>query len=447
MTIKQKTKDLFNAVRTNQTILVCILLTFIYMLSGYCKWIEIAVSVCAIVFLAILPLQKAFCIFAYLHCFTLSNIGYDSCFMVTLIGFCIILLVKYCIGLKKGTYKFHKSITYTISLLMLFSIIISIPQKLYSGAWLYLTYFPFFYFMLAMRKEFNIAEAMNYMFGGLVASAMLAIVALVLPAYQYYPFMEGRFIALINHPNYLYMRALFILCYYMYRYLSNNLSHLKFASCYLICAILTLATISKTGIAMLALITIAFVVLYLKDDFKSRIKVVGIFLIVVAVISLISIRFIISVFKRFADVDGNVINSLLTGRGDIWVDYLKACVRNPFVLLFGNGLLTQECFIVAQGRTRASHNLYIFLLYRFGIVGCIVLGYIAYKFIKILNCNKPKFIAYIPLLYLLIESMCDNTFKCYNFTYFAFAFMILFMNCKEKTIPNNIVVEKTKKQD
>ena len=46
-------------------------------------------------------------------------------------------------------------------------------------------------------------------------------------------------------------------------------------------------------------------------------------------------------------------------------------------------------------------------------------------FIKLLNKDKPKFIAYLPLIFILLESLCDNTMKCYNITYFIFAFMIL----------------------
>ena len=65
-------------------------------------------------------------------------------------------------------------------------------------------------------------------------------------------------------------------------------------------------------------------------------------------------------------------------------------------------------------------------LYRFGILGCVALGYIVYLFIKGINKKSPKFIAFLPLMWLLLESLCENTFKCYNITYFMFAGMILF---------------------
>lgn len=444
MTTKQKFKDFFLSLKTNKTFLVCSLLTILYLISGYWKWLEILVSVCALVFLAILPLQNAFCVFMYLHCFTLSNIGFDSCFMVTLIGFCIILLVKYYLGVKKGHYHVHKKLIALLSYFLIISCCISLLHDFYRGAWLYLTYIPFFYFMFSMKDEFNIAQGMNYMFGGLITSTTLAVSSLILPLFQYNPFIDGRFTAFINHPNYLYMRALFVMTYFMYRFLDKKISNTKFVFCFLICSIITLATLSKTGIGMLLLITIIFVVLFLKQDFKKNIKIVSLFLIFFAIASLVSVKFIVLIVNRFLEdfSANNFWNSLLTGRDEIWLCYLKEIFKNPFNFLFGHGLLAEEVFIPSQKIPRASHNLYIFLLYRFGLVGCVSLGLIIYYAFKTFATNKPKFISYLPLIYLLIESLFDNTFKCYHFTYFAFAVMIMFMEFEHKTTNTEKIDEK-----
>ena len=363
--MKQKFKDFFINIKTNQTVLVCAFLTILYLISGYWKWLEIAVSIVAIVFFVILPLQKGFNIFLYLHCFTLSNIGYDSCFMVTLIGFTIVLLVKYIIGVKKSKFTVNPKLIRLISIFTTISLGVSIPNGFYAGALLYLFYLPFFYLLFEMRHEFDIKEGMNYMLGGLITSSALAVLSLIFPMYQYDSFAYDRFSAFINQPNYLYIRALFVLCYFMFRYLYGNLTTLKFGAIYLICSLISIATISKTGIAMWALITLVFFVLYLKKDFKKRIKFVAIFLIIIATIGLISMKFIAEVFNRFADnfKASNIINALLTGRDDIWIEYLKETFKNPLTCLFGNGLIAQEVYIPAQGLYRASHNLYIFFLY------------------------------------------------------------------------------------
>ena len=432
-----KLKNNIINLRTNKTVLVCAFLTLLYLISGYCKWIEIAVSVCAIAFMAILPLQNAFCIFMFLHSFTLSNIGYDSCYMVTQIGFCLILLVKYIIGLKKGTYQYHKKIVLLLAIFISLSVLIGLFKPLYRGAWLYFVYFALIYFFFAMRKEFKISQGMNYMFGGLLASCFTAALSITFPHFQYDVVAGTRFRAFINNTNYLYMRAMFVLAYYMYRNLSKKLSHTKFAIIYGLCAIFTLSTLSKTGMAMLLLFTLIYFVLFLKQDFKKRIKYVAILLVFVFALCLICHKLIFTVWERFAESfkSKDFLRSLLTGRDIIWERYLTEIFKNPFTALFGHGMLHEQIFIAEIFGPTETHNFYIFLLYRFGIIGTLFLGYIIYSIIKEMGYIKPKFIAWLPMIYLLLESLCDNTHRCYNFPYFIFAVMILFMSQKEQDQP------------
>ncbi|MBQ9795362.1 MAG: O-antigen ligase family protein [Clostridia bacterium] len=444
MTKKLKIKDFFISLKnqlinlkTNQTVLVCMLFAVVYLISGYYKWVEILASLCALIFMAILPSQKGFCIFMFVHSFTLSNIGYDSCFMVTQLGFCLILLVRYIKGVKTGRYKFYNKIVSVISLFLAIWTFISIFHPFYRGAWLYFGFVALFYLIFAMRKDFDITQGMNFMFGGLLTSCGLAVVSLILPLFQYEVITDGRFRAFINNTNYLYMRAMFVLAYYMYRYLLNKLSHFGFAIIYLILAIITLSTLSKTGIVMLILFTLIFFVLFLKQDFKKRIKFVGILLLVALALCLICYKFILVVWDRFAQsfTSDNFLSSLLTGRDLIWKMYLEEIFKNPFYALFGHGLLTEQVFIASIFGPTETHNFYIFLLYRFGIVGTIFLGYIVHLFIKELGYDKPKLIAWLPLLFILIESLCDNTFRCYNISYFLCGIMILFSEFKAPVVP------------
>lgn len=443
--LKNKTLDL----RYNKTFLICCLLSVVYLISGYWKWLEIGVSLIALVFMAILPLQSAFCIFMFLHSFTLSNIGYDSCFMVTLIGFCLILLVKYIIGLNKGKYAYNKKLVTAIVIFYTVTTALSLFKPLYRGAWLYFTYLPLAYFLLTMRKEFSISQAMNYMFGGFLTSSVLALASLTFPSFQYDvlygeagSLLKDRFSAFINNPNYVSMRALFILSYFMYRFCTNNLSGLKFCSIFVALSLITLATMSKTGLILLLFMTLLFLIFYLKQDFKKKIKTIGIFSIILVAICLLGYRYLFQLIEKFTSALGsdNFAVTILNGRDEIWNLYLNKIYSSPFNILFGNGLLTEQVFVANQYGPTETHNFYLFLLYRFGVVGILALGYIVYLFIKELNLEKPKLSAFLPLIYLLLVSLIDNTMKCYNITYFMFAIMILFMNCKEKQIEN-----KTKK--
>ncbi len=433
-TFINNTKTKIISLKTNYTFLICCLLTFIYLTSGYWKWLEIGVSLCALVFMIFLPIKESFCVFMYLHCFTRSNIGYDSCFMVTLIGYCIILLVKYIIGVKKKQYPVYKKLLISIIVFYVITTAISLFKPIYMGSFLYYVYLPIAYLILCMRKDISISKGMNYMFGGLVASCLLAIIFGFIPYFQY-PIIPGsRFQAFLNNTNYLYIRAIFILCYYMFRFGSNKISSLKFLTIFLICSIISLSTKSKTGIAMLALMTVIFIIAYLAQDFKKRIKIVSIFLVVLTGVCLVGYKFIIETIQRFiSDFSSkDIVNSLLTFRDEIWIRYLYEICRSPWTALFGHGILKQQIFIAHIFGHTETHNFYLFLLYRFGIIGTVGLGYIVSLFVKCINKEKPKFIAYLPLIFILLEGMCDNTFKCYNFTYYILAIAILFIGCKEK---------------
>jgi len=421
-------KTFFVNLIKNKACLACLLLSLLYFFSGYCKWIEIAVCAVAIVFMFVFSTQQSLCIFLFMHSFTLSNNGYDSWFVATMVGFCVSLLIKYIIGLKHKTYKFHTKIAILIAVLLTFSSIISIGKPLFYNAWIYYTYLPIAYFIFAMRKNFNLHESINYLFGGLVASFCLGVVTIYLPYYKYSVFFGNRFRALINHPNYLYMRALFVLSYYMFHYLKEHLSRIKFVFIYLICAGITLSTLSKTGAVMLIIITGMFILLYLKEDFKRKIKVVGIFTLCALVLFTCCYKLVFNILDRFlADFNSNdIITSVLTGRDEIWLCYLKEIFSSPLTILFGKGLLAERTYITTQYCFKETHNLYLFLLYRFGIVGCALLTYIVYLFIKELCTRKPKLIAYLPLIFVLTESLFDNTFKCYNIMYIVLSVMILF---------------------
>ena len=146
---KENIKDFFK----NKITICCLILTAIYLLSGYCKWIEIGLPVFASVVFACMPIQFGFCIFAFLHCFTLSNIGYESTFVGTIIVYCLVLLVRYIIGVKKGKYQIYKPLLIAIAVLYGVSTITSFFFPIYVGGFYYYTYLPIFYCVFAMRKD------------------------------------------------------------------------------------------------------------------------------------------------------------------------------------------------------------------------------------------------------------------------------------------------------
>ncbi len=420
---------------------VCASLTLIYLLSGYCRWIEIAVSVLAIAFMAVLPVQSSFCLFIFLHSFTLSNLFYNSCLVITFSGFTLILLVKFIIGVRKGEYKLNHKILFILSLFFGFSIILSLFRPIYGWSWLYPVYAILFYLIFAMRKEFDVVQAMNFMFGGILVSCSLSLICQFLPKFQYDIWFGGvRFMGFFNNPNTLYMRALFALSYYVYRFLNNKLSLWGFGLIYLLCASISILTQSKAGLISLALLTLIFLILFLIKDYKRNWKFVALFALLCGVACTLAWQYVNEVVKRlFIGFESeNFLNTFLTGRDEIWILYFEEIFRNPFNSLFGKGVFTEQVFVASQFGHTETHNLYIFLLHRFGILGTAVLGYVVYLAIRELNCNKPKFINFLPLIYISTISLVANTMKCNNISYFMLSAMILFLDQKPNVLIENM---------
>lgn len=83
------------------------------------------------------------------------------------------------------------------------------------------------------------------------------------------------------------------------------------------------------------------------------------------------------------------LDTLTTGRMDIWQSYFEFLMSNPVYLLFGYGLNAPAL------NGRGSHNTYIDLLYCLGIVGTILLLVVFYVLVNIgENREKRNFLNY-----------------------------------------------------
>lgn len=424
----------------DKVVTICFVLSLLYFISGYFNILEIAVAISVSVCFVVLPINASFCIFLFMHNFTISNIANNVGFTIIFISFVVITLIKYIIGAINGKYNVYPKIIAILSLILILSLSFSIAKPLYGGAFIYILYFPLAYLCLALKDEFNIKQGVNFMLFGLILSCCLSLIGNLLPQYSYAMGVE-RFQAFSFHTNYLYMRALFIIAYYMYMVLTYQTSFKNFSFIYIFCAFVTLSTLSKTGMFLLVLFSLIFIIVYLKQDFKSRYKILIWILIGMLVFIAICNQWIIELLDRFIDAfkSGNFWNSLLTDRDSIWKDYLANTFNSPVNALFGNGLLTEQPFIINQQTRRASHNLYIFLLYRFGIVGCCLIACAVYLIIKqLINesinsptqntilTHKPSLLSSLPLIWYLLESFCDNTFYSFNIMYLVLAILIMF---------------------
>lgn len=218
---------------------------------------------------------------------------------------------------------------------------------------------------------------LSYIIGNLVASAFGMIDSSFFKIEAYVGVEEygnpnldnvvERFSGLIGDPNYYAVGLIVSLCLVavlLHRNELNVFSALFFAAPFVIFLV---QTYSKSAVIML--LVIVFFVLYSfyrKKAYSSAAVLIIVVLVVVCLIltgQIPAINVIIERFLMAETSEGVDINSLTTGRFDLWITYIKYIIKNIRVIFFGDGINA------AHIMGRASHNTYIDIIYNLGAVG------------------------------------------------------------------------------
>lgn len=413
-------KEKFAHVFSHKLFMFCIGYALLFVLGGFVKYLEVLLIPYLIFGYIFLSIEDDFYFFLVTQVFYVSPLLVRPSIVSQAI-YIVILFVKFGIGCKQGKYKLHKNLLILIALFTAYGLVTSLFHKMAVYSLTYLVYLPFFYVIFATRKEYSIKKVFRILAYAIVVTSLLSFVTQLSPCNNFDCLKhEGnaiRFKAFFGSANTLYMICLLAICGLSYLFYKRQIWLLEYVGLYLLLAVITLLTLSKAGIAMLGIITLISIALYMSIDFKRTWWQIALLLGLGIMLLIIFKDFALRVIGRYTKNydEKNIINSLFTGRIDIWKDYLNAIFGNPLNFLFGHGTLSKYVYCVAQGRDRAQHNLYIFLLYKFGLFGCVLLGLVIREFIIASNKQPPKFANYLPLIYFLILGMCDNAFMYTHF--------------------------------
>lgn len=423
----------------NKLFLLSTIWTVLYIIAGFWKYFEFFLIPYLIFAYIYLDVEDDFYFFIFSQLLNASRL-LRRISIISQAIYIAILLVKFIKGVKAKKYVLHRNLLIMIAIFTGYGLVMSLFYKMAVYSISYLIYLPFFYMIFATRKEYNLKKVFRILSYSIIILSIVSLITQISPHTRFDCFKhEGdqiRFKAFFASANTLYMIAILAICGMSYLFFHKDIYLIEYLGCYLALGIVTLLTLSKAGIAMLGVITIINVVLYLSIDFKRTWWQVGLLAIIGGIVLFVfrdyAIRLIGRYIKNYDKSD--ILNSLTTGRIDIWKDYLKAIFSTPFSFLFGHGTLSKYVYCVAQGQDRAQHNLYIFLLYKFGLCGCVLLGLVIREFIVASNKKAPKFINYLPLIYFLMLGMCDNAFM-YTHFYILVAFVLF--DTKEKIKEKN----------
>lgn len=242
----------------------------------------------------------------------------------------------------------------------------------------------FIYFALSYCTSDNIRKMFVFYIIGVVATSSLSALGVIPNLSDYIGTVEGwvqnesivRFAGMYADPNYYTINLIISLC------LIVILSHKKLLgvipSVGLSALLIFFAGMTGSKSAFLMLVLPLCFLMYSK--LKKRNYLV---LLVVAVLSIVAVNLLFSgKIEIFNNVllrlnDASDVNSLTTGRTNIWISYFEFFLDNPISMLFGGG------FGIPLWKSHGTHNTYIDLIYYLGLIGTVFLASVFYALSKI----------------------------------------------------------------
>ena len=214
-----------------------------------------------------------------------------------------------------------------------------------------------------------------------------------------------RFMALFIHTNVLAMSSELILAIYTALIIKKKIKKLDVLF-FLIISIYGILTFSKTFLLIFCALLLILFIYALKTKWKTTLIVTGFVVAVLAVVFAIKPTYFLTMIDRFLgeltkkSSFAEIMNTLTTGRYDLWVEYVKYLFANPLALFFGRGLGAP----VLPDRL-SPHNMFITMIYELGLVGTALLISIVIIFTisKFKSKNlKFSFTIFIPVAVVLL---------------------------------------------
>lgn len=404
-----------------------------------------------------------------------------SGFLIVFIGSSIfmfvIISVKYIIAVVKKQEKFYKlPLIISLSIIAVFSSIFygTTDYGAMQGV-LIICIFLFIYLVFAFKREISAVDCLRYLLYGLIASALMGLLLYYIPNTKMFSFKDwgyglvdiksrifdndgsyNRLALLCFHENHLYALCIFGIAYVAYYFLSREKKTVFDVIINLIGLAVSVTigvlTLSKAFMILLLAAVVLVLVLAVVVYKKHSLKVILPVIVIGASLILIFKDEFLKVFERFFSYNYNsggdlneVINKITTGRFEIWNGFIKVTFSTPLKALFGVGIFSADVVDIGP------HNLYVAIIYRFGILGIICLLVLTWSYIHCLD-EKLHFsvLGLLPLLLFLLLALQEACLD-ERLYFLVISLMLLFSNknsgvSKIQTDENSIGTVKVSKK-
>ncbi len=234
-----------------------------------------------------------------------------------------------------------------------------------------------------------------------------------------------RFSGLQGNPNYftldiiVALSALVVLIY-------NKKPTWLHMGCFILLSAFGLMSISKSFLLSWIILMLFWFLVSLKQGVSRFVKMIFILILTITTIYFVAYDSVELYLQRFLWDSSGTVNSITTGRSDIWKAYITEILGDLKILFFGNGLNT----ISSYGK--GAHNTYLESIYTVGVLGSMLLFITVKVAMRRVLIQK---IILIPITVLLIRMFGIGIMTYDNLWFYLLIIVILSMDQIQQTAP------------
>lgn len=380
-----------------------------------------------IIFFIIFDFEKSMMICLSVYLFD-NIVNYDSqkIALTSLMSsiFCFVYLIKYIVDIFRKKQKPHWILIGLNVALIAYAFLIGfkfdfehIKIVLNHAVLITNLYLTFCY-----AKQINLKKIVIAFTLILSTLVLLSILFYSIEKFKILFVLNKRFRAFTANPNTLQIFCVLALSMLLVLFYKKIINWWQFGLMIIAPIVAGILTMSKTYLICLIILLIFFILLMFRSSWKFGLISVGSVAIIGVVACIVFWDKFSSIVDRFTQYNyDNIWDKLLTGRYSIWKTYIQEWSSSVKNIILGCGVTVDE--IIEIG----SHSAYINLIYRFGIVGVLLIGSVVSAYILQINDKKRRFklSGTIPLVLFLIIAIEESIFSL-KFGY-IFMLIVLFL--------------------
>lgn len=368
----------------HKVVLACIVCTIFSLLTACWTGFRYFTYSGIFIFSLFASFQEAFCLSVYSYFFSgLTYIPTGPYYLWCL--FLAARIFRYIYDVKVGRAKIYKWPLIMSLIFYFFSLIPIWNYANFFGIVITLLFLVPIYLIYVYRDELDVIKINDFLFAGLVSSMVLGFFFAAVCKIQRYMeiyYFAGRIEGFADNPNSISFIGMSIISGFFLAILKHRKTWWNGALCISITIFLT--SLAKSKAFMLAFgifVVVAFFILLFKNKKVAFISI-GLFVVLGAIAYFCFRDYFNAMLSRFVYSGAISLNSVTTGRIDVWKEFLKIQFSDATNIILGMGAWTEILLPITNNTMMGCHSIYLEFFYYFGLIGIVnlILLMIAYSY-------------------------------------------------------------------